>query len=141
VLAWLRNGEVNSAVLAADGSVSGAGNAGGPASPLMAEGEVLAARYPAWAAIRGGTRLPLQGNLANLNILLADVSLLTIGVETGEGYAVNLTAQCPSDARAQHFEGSLRSVLLLLAVGPTAQVRRDGTTVRASMKVPAEAIG
>jgi hypothetical protein len=141
VLAWVRGTEVSTAVLAADGSVAGATHTLESASPLMPDSQALAARYPAWAVIRGGTRLPLHGNLANLNNLIADAETLTAGVQTADDYAVELTAQCPSDERAQHFEGSLRAVLLLIKAGPAAQVQRDGRKVQASMKVPAEAIG
>jgi hypothetical protein len=141
VLAWVRGAEVGTAVLAADGSVAGGAYAPGSLSPLIPDGVALAARYPAWAVIRGGTRLPLQGNLANLNNLLADAESVTAGVQAGNEYAVELTAQCPSDDRAQHFEGSLRAVLLLIKAGPAARVQRDGRKVQASMKVPAEAIG
>ena len=101
----------------------------------------MAAQYPAWAVIRGGTRLPLQGNLANLNNLLVDPELVTAGIRGGDGYAVELTARCPTEDRARHFEGSLRAVLLLIQAGQAAQVRREGTTVRASMTVPAEVLG
>jgi hypothetical protein len=141
VLAWVRGAEVSTAVLAADGSVSGAVGSGGSGSPLIAEGEVLAARYPAWAIIRGGLRLPLRGNLANLNNLFADADLVTTGVQIGDRYAVELTAQCPSDDRAQHFEGSLRALLLLIKAGPGARVQRDGRKVQASMQLPAEVVG
>jgi hypothetical protein len=140
VLAWVR-GEVGSAVLAADGTVSGPGNLTSSRSPLLAEAEPLAAQYPAWAVIRGGTRLPLQGNLANLNNLLVDPELVTAGVRSGDGYAVEMTARCPTEDRARHFEGSLRAVLLLIQAGRAAQVQREGTTVRASMRVPVEMLG
>jgi hypothetical protein len=141
VLASARGTEVSSAILAADGSVTGAVKSAGKVSPLVAEGERLAVRYPAWAVIRGGTRLPLQGNLANLNNLLIDADLVTAGVQGGAEYTVEVTAQCPSEERAARFEGSLRAVLLLLKVGSAAQVHRDGRSVQASMKVPADVIG
>jgi hypothetical protein len=114
---------------------------GGSVSSLITESEILARRYPAWAVIRGGARLPLRGNLANLNNLLVDPELVTVGVQTGAGYDVDLTARCPSDERAQGFEGTLRAVLLLIQAGPGAQVRRDGRSVQASMRVPAEVVG
>jgi hypothetical protein len=139
-LVSVRGTEVASAVLAADGSVTGGATTAGPTSPLIAEGERLAARYPGWAVIRGGAQLPLHGNLANLNNLLADPDLVTVGVQSGTDYAVELTARCPSEERAQRFEGSLRAVLLLIKAGPTAQVRRDGRAVQASMKVPPEVV-
>ena len=141
VLAWVRGAEVSSAILAADGSVSGPEKSTSSISPLQADAETLAAQYPAWAVIRGGARLPLQGNLANLNNLLVDPDLVTIGVRGGEGYAVELTARCPSEDRARHFEGGLRAVLLLLQAASSAQVQREGNTVRASMTVPAELLG
>jgi hypothetical protein len=141
VLAWVRGAELGSAVLAADGSVSSTARADGARPAILGEGERLAAQYPGWAVIRGGTRLPLQGNLANLNNLLADAELVTAGVRPGEGYAVELTASCASEDRARRFEGSLRAVLLLIQAGPSAKVRREGSKVEASMTVPAEMLG
>jgi len=140
VLTWVHGSDMSSAILAADGSVTGVSAAGGPASALVAQGETLAGNYPAWAAIRGGTRLPLSGNLTNLNNLLVDADLLTVGVRPGARFAVDLTANCPTESNAEHLAGSLRAVLLLIkAEGAT--VRRDGQEVRASMKVPAEVMG
>jgi hypothetical protein len=140
VLASARGVEVSTTILAADGSVTGSAEARA-VSPLLAEAEPLAQRYPAWAVIRGGTKLPLQGNLANLNNLLVDADLVTVGVQGGDSYPVELTARCPSEDRARRFEGSLRAMLLLLNVGSAAQVKRDGTQVQASMNVPANVIG
>ena len=137
VLVSVRGDQVSTVVQAADGSVSGT-KVTSSVSALLEDGEKLAARYPAWAVIRGGARLPLQGNLANLNNLLVDANLITVGVNGGDTFPVELTAQCPTEDQARRFEGSLRAVLLLLQAGPSAKVRRDGGTVQASMTVPAE---
>ena len=112
--------------------------AGAPKSALLADAEAMAARYPMWAVIRGGTALPLEGNLANLNNLIADAELVTIGGRRGDRLALEMTAACASEERARRFEGSLRAVLLLIQAGPGAQVRREGRTVHAEMAVPAE---
>jgi hypothetical protein len=141
VVAWVRGADVSSAILAADGLVTGPEKSTSSISPMLKDAEALAAEYPAWAVIRGGARLPLQGNLANLNNLLVDPDLVTAGIRGGDGYAVELNARCPSEDRARRFEGSLRAVLLLLQAAPAAQVNREGNTVRASMTVPAELLG
>jgi len=105
----------------------------------VTEGAAMAARFPIWAMIRGGARLPLRGNLSNLNNLLVDPDLVTVGVPSGAEYDVELTARCPSDERAQRYEGTLRAVLLL--VKASGEVRREGRIVQASLKVPAEMVG
>jgi hypothetical protein len=135
VLVSMRGTEVSTAVLAADGSVSGPGTKGG-VSPLLAEGKTLAAKHPAWAVIRGGAPLPLKGNLANVNNLLMDAELITAGTQQGDPFLVELTATCPSEERAQRLEGSLRAVILLLK-GEGSLVRREGRVVKGWLRVPA----
>ena len=59
----------------------------------------------------------------------------TVGQDGKLGYTAT------GKERAQGFEGTLRAVLLLIQAGPGAQVRRDGRSVQASMRVPAEVVG
>jgi hypothetical protein len=116
-----------------------AGAARTPLSPLIAEARPLAARNPVWAVIRGGSDLPLEGNLANVNTLLSDASVVRLTARDGDGIAIELTAECPAD-RAAHFENSLRALLLLGKMASAVQLRREGSTVRASFVAPADAL-
>ena len=142
VLIAIRGPEILTATLAADGSVSAPRTRPpGLRSPLLEEGESLAARYPAWAVIRGSAPLPLQGNLANLNNLLRDASLITLAAQPSETLAIELTAACPSEDAARRFEGSLRAVLLLTKLAASAQIHRDGMKVKASLVASPDAFG
>ena len=128
--------------LDADGKVNGGQPAGrGGRSALLAEAEKLAASYPAWAVLRGGTALPFPGTLANVNNLLRDAQMMTITARMDDQVAVDLRATCGSPESASHLEGSLRAVLLLTKLTGSSQVQRDGSTVHASIAAPMEAAG
>jgi hypothetical protein len=105
-------------------------------APLLTDAAPLAARNPIWVVIRGGSPLPLEGNLANLNNLLRETELVTLGARPGDPIGVDLTAACPTADAAGRFEGSLRALLLLTKLASSVQVRRDGLTVRASLTAP-----
>ena len=120
-------------------------------SPLLDIAEPLAARNPVWAVVRGGTTLPLQGNLANLNNLLHNADYVTLAAQLDDRVALELAASCPSPDAASHFEGSLRAVLGLSAAAlrqpdlagllRSIQVKRDDRTVRASLAASPDALG
>jgi hypothetical protein len=120
-------------------------------SPLLDVAEPLAGRNPLWAVVRGGTMLPLQGNLANLNNLLRDVDYVTLVAQLDDRVALDLAASCPTPDAARHFEGSLRAVVGLSAAGMrqpdlagllrSVQVKREDRTVRASMAASPDALG
>ena len=80
-----------------------------------------AARNPVWAVVRGGTTLPLQGNLANLNNLLRHVEYLTLTAQVDDRLAIQLEASCPTTDAATRFEGNLRAVLGLAAASLATQ--------------------
>jgi hypothetical protein len=105
-------------------------------SPLLADAAPLAAANPVWVVIRGGGPLPLEGNLANLNNLLRDTEVVTLGARLGDPIAADLTATCPTPEAASRFEGSFRALLLLTKAAASVQVRRDGRIVRASLTAP-----
>lgn len=109
-------------------------------SPLLDEAERLAERSPAWAVIRGGTVLPLQDNLANVNRFLREASLVSLAVQAGDPHRIELNASCPTPQSAIQFENSLRAVLLLTRLGSPADLRRDGQTVHASLTVAPDAL-
>jgi hypothetical protein len=109
-------------------------------SPLLEEAERLAERSPAWAVIRGGTVLPLQGNLANLNRFLRDASLVSLTAQGGDPVTIEMTASSPTPESAMQFENSLRAVLVLTRLGSPAELRRDGQTVHASLTVAPDSL-
>jgi hypothetical protein len=109
-------------------------------SPLLAEAERLAEHSPAWAVIRGGTVLPLPGNLVNLNQFLRNATLVRLSAQGGNPPRVELTATCPNLQSATQFENSLRAVLVLTKLGSPAELRRDGQTVHASLTPAPEAL-
>jgi len=142
VLIAARGSELISLTLSSDGSVNGR-----PAtlprarSPLLVEGEALAAHNPAWAVVRGGVALPVEGNLSNLNTLLRDVTLVKLTAQLDDQVHVELAADCRTPDAASHFEGSLRSLLVLSGLASSVRVQRDGGTVSASLNAPREALG
>jgi hypothetical protein len=107
-------------------------------SPLLALAEPLAAKNPVWAVIRGGTALPLEGNLANLNNLLRDVETVTLVAQPGDRLAVDLVASCATPDAARIFEGHFRAVLVLTRTASLVQVQREDRMVRASLSVSPE---
>jgi hypothetical protein len=110
-------------------------------SPLLGEAQRLAEGNPGWLVIGGGTRLPLEGNLANVNRFLRDASLVTLTAQGENPARIELQATCPTTEAASRFENSLRAVLVLTNAGAAAELRRDGQTVRASLTVTPEVLG
>jgi hypothetical protein len=141
VLVAMRGAEIRTLTLGSDGTVRGQeGLSGGPPSPLLAVAQPLAGQYPAWAVVRGGTRLPLEGNLANLNRLLGESELVRMGARFGDRAEVELDAQCPTVAAASDFEGSLRAIAVLMRAADSVQVQRDGLRVHASLAASPESV-
>jgi len=123
-----------------------------PLSALLTAADPLAARHPVWAVIRGGTVLPLTGNLANANNLLRGIELLTLAAQLSDRVALELEASCPSPEIAARFDGNLRALVSfaeaanarqpdLAAVLRAIQVQREDRTVRATLAIPPEALG
>lgn len=139
VVIAVRGSEVLTLTLSPAGA-AGARTAPGAMSPLLSEAEPLAAHYPAWAVIRGGTTLPLEGNLANFNRLFRDTELVTIAAQFGDRVALELNARCSTPQDASRFEGSLRAILLLTRLAPSTQVQRDDRKVHASLVASPESV-
>ncbi|GEM_PF-982923 len=109
------------------------GKSGSPA--LVAVAGAVAAQ-PIWAVVAGGTHLPLPGNAANLNRLLALTQYATFSLDAGRELTLRSTGICGSAAEAQHLEETIRGILTLAgastrdpALAPVAsgiRIRRDG---------------
>jgi len=119
-----------------------AANAPHPPAPILAIAEP-AAHHPIWVAIRGGTPLPLTGNLANANNLITLAESLTLTADVHDAVSLELTALYHTPAAALQFEQRLRALLSLTAAAshmPPAEVRRDDRTVTARMSAPLASI-
>src|SRR5260370_23409577 len=98
--------------IAPDLALSGAPNliaaatAAHPPASILAPAESVAPNSPLWLAVRGGTALPLEGNLANVNNLLRDTRYVTLAVQPGDPAELDLVAQCPTPSAAPPFEQS-----------------------------------
>jgi hypothetical protein len=110
-------------------------------SSLLTEAEQLAEKSQAWVVIRGGTVLPLRGNMANLNRFLHDASVVKLTAHGVAPVRVGLEASCPTAEAAERFEKSFRAVLALANLGGASELGRDGQTVRASLTVTTEVVG
>lgn len=123
------------------------GRTGTPALTGQAE---LIGTQPIWAIARRGTVLPLSGNAANANRLLAMADYTTLVVELNSGLALHAGGHCQSEEQAKHLEQTVRGFLSLARAAArdsdlggllaTVQIRRDGLTVHADAPVPPEAI-
>lgn len=121
-------------------------------SAILAAAGTVAARHPIWIAVRGGAPLPLQGNLANANNLVSLAESLTVGLALRDVVDLELTARCPSSAAAAEFERRLRALVSLTiaanarqpelaALLRSVQLRRDESTVHATLSAPPDALG
>ena len=123
---------------------------GKPGSPdLVAQAAAASAGHALWIAARGRVALPLTGDAANLNRLLENADFATLGLRLDPPARLDFTAQCPTPEQAQHLEESLRGLLSLSVLGlkhqprlaallRTADVRREGREVRASLTASGE---
>ena len=78
--------------------------------------------------------------LANLNRLLGESELVTIGARFGDRAEVELDAQCPTAAAASDFEGSLRAIAVLMKAADSVRVQRDGLRVHASIAASLDSV-
>ncbi|HEY1494927.1 MAG TPA: hypothetical protein VGF49_10300 [Candidatus Solibacter sp.] len=133
-------------------SLIAAATASHPASATLAAAETVAAGHPIWIAVRGGSPLPLEGNLANANNLVTLAESLTLSLSLRDAVGLELTARCPSPAAAAEFERRLRALLSLTtaanarqpeiaALLRSVQLRREEGTVHASLSTPPDALG
>jgi hypothetical protein len=130
-----------------------AGRRAGSPGPrdLLAHASTAAAGHAVWVATRGNVNLPLTGDAANLNRFLRMADFATVGLRIEPPMQLDVAAQCGSPDNAQHVEETLRAFLSLSAAGLARQpelaamlrsagVQREGTTVRASLTAPADAV-
>ena len=116
---------------------------------LTGQAELIASQ-PIWAIARRGTVLPLSGNAANVNRLLAMADYTTLGVELNSGLVLHAAGHCQSDDQAQHLEETVRGFVSLARAGARdsdlgrlltgTQIRREGLTVHADATVSPENI-
>ena len=124
-----------------------AGRTGAPA--LVARATAIASQ-PIWAIAAGGVPLPLSGNAANLNQLLALTDYTTFALELNSGITLHFAGTCRSAERAQQLEETLRGLISLagaasrepdlLALLASVQIRRADLTVRADTSGSPEVI-
>jgi hypothetical protein len=114
------------------------------ASGLIDYGSAIGGRCAVWLAARGGTALPLSGNLANLNVLLDDADNASAALDLGEQATLRFAARGRSAAAAARLEERLRGFLSLATAAETrrpevarligaAQIARNGREVTASL--------
>ena len=123
------------------------GRTGVPALTGQAE---LIAIEPIWAIARRGTVLPLSGNAANVNRLLAMADYTTLAVELNSGLVLHAAGHCESDDQARRLEETVRGFLSLARAGARdsdaggllarVKIRREGLTVYADAPVSPDEI-
>jgi hypothetical protein len=107
-----------------------------------------ASAAPLWAVVRGGIKLPLSGNLENVNRLLRLVDYLTLDVHLDAGVHLHLAGIAPDTEKARDFEETLRAVISLAeAAGPRIAptlgaivLRRQDSVVNLTLDTTADAI-
>ncbi len=91
------------------------------AQGLIDYGSEIGNRGTIWIAVRGGTALPLSGNLANLNRLLQDADYAGVALDLGEAATLRFGARGRTAESATRLEERLRGFLSLVE---EAEVRR-----------------
>ncbi len=125
-----------------------ASGAGG-ARWLLDRAAAVAASDPVWAVARGGIALPVSGDAANLNALLRLVEYAAAGIRLESELRFEAVAQGRDEPSARRFEENLRAMFTLAAAAQSrnaplaaalrsAQVRREGMTVRVSLSIQPE---
>jgi hypothetical protein len=87
------------------------GHTGAPG--LIDYGSEIGARSAIWLAVRGGTALPLSGNLANLNVLLQDADFAGAALDLGDSATLRFAARGRTAESAERLEERLRGFLSL----------------------------
>ena len=119
------------------------------AAALTAHAQPIAGQ-PIWAAAQGGVALPLTGNLANVNRLLASTDYITLAAELHSTLAVHAAGICRSADAAQHLEETVRGLFALASTAShnrdlaallsSVRLEREGTIVRADLNAGPEAL-
>jgi len=95
---------------------------------------------PIWIVARGHSRLPLAGNLANLNPLLQQTEYTTVTAHVvGDRIHWEITGVCVSPEIARHLEENVRAIASLMKF--PLQVHREGAIVRGSGSIALETAG
>ena len=106
---------------------------------------------PLWIAAKGGVTLPLTGNARNLNRLFRNLEYVTLAVDLATALDLRIAALAQSEQAARDFEENLRGFLSLASAAEnrrpdiarlldSVQIRRNGVTAAASLRIPADAI-
>jgi hypothetical protein len=103
-----------------------------------------------WAVSRGGTPLPLPGNAANLNRLLALTAYTTASATLDSAIRLEAGGHCASPKSAQRLEEQLRALITLAKsaskrtdlapVLASADLRRDGSLVHLALLASPQAV-
>ncbi len=121
------------------------------AGPLVEFAVAHAAGSALWIAARAGAELPLSGNYANLNRLLADVTYVSLSARLAGDCHLRLSAESRGEAAGRRFEQTLRAMLSLAAMAEArhaelagalnqAVVRRDGRRIEAELSASVETV-
>jgi hypothetical protein len=96
-----------------------------------------------WAVVRGGTRLPLPGNSANLNRLLAFTEYTTASAAWNAAIRFEADGHCATPESARQLEERLRALITLAKAAAKApdlalalasiELRRDGSVVHLAL--------
>jgi len=124
---------------------------GKPGAPALVAAAQPVSAQAIWAAAEGGAKLPLHGNLENLNRLLGLTDHVTLGVDVNTAVTLQVTGDGRSADAARQLEETLRS-FISLATATTRDhdlatllekmtIAREGTTVRVMAVATPEEIG
>ena len=121
------------------------------AAGLIDYGSAIGAGSAVWLAVRGGTALPLSGNLANLNTLLYDADFASAALDLGQQGTLRFAARGKTAASAARLEERLRGFLSLATAAETrrpeiarllgaTQIARNGREVTATLSASPDAV-
>jgi hypothetical protein len=123
---------------------------GKPGAPqLLALASAIPNGRQIWVVAKGAVALPLTGNLANLNRVLALSDSVTLAAHVDTAAQLNATLIGRSPEAAQQLEQSLRAILTLAGMAArwqpdvaaalgSIEVRRDDRTVGAGLSTTPE---
>jgi hypothetical protein len=118
---------------------------------LIRYGSQIGAGRAVWLTVRGGTALPLSGNLANLNHLLEDATIAGAALDLGEETYLRVDAEGRTADSADRLEQRLRALVSMAKEaeihGPEieqlldgASMARSGPEVTLTLSAPPDAV-
>jgi hypothetical protein len=118
---------------------------------LIDYGDEIGAGSAIWLAVRGGTALPLSGNLANLNMLLQDADFAGAALDLGAEATLRFDARGRTAESAGRLEERLRGFLSLAQEAEIhrpeiarllgdARIGRSGRNVTATLSASPDAV-